>query len=274
MERRSVVLSLTMQLYFARHAESFNNGLEGHANYYTRRKAEPELTDRGRAQAECLAGLVVGDTERHTHARRHRLSRNPWNHEGFDITHLYCSLQRRAVETAAVVAEALDRDPIAWPDIHECGGVVEYDSANREFHGTTGAAASDLAAWSPRLIIDDTVDPAGWWGDRTMESRDGSADRADRVYRRLLESHGGTDDRVLLVSHSMFYVFFICRVLNLPYTNELWFTLNNAALTRLDIGDGDDYEPGMDAGWQKLPGLPVRVTYLNRLDHLPVELVS
>ena len=263
-----------MQLYFARHAESFNNGLEGHADYYARREAEPGLTDRGRAQAAHLAALIVGDAERHSHACRHRLSRNPWNHEGFEITHMYCSFQRRAVETATVVAEAADADLVGWPDIHECGGVVDYDSAGRKFHGAAGATASDLAAWSPGLIIDDTIDPDGWWGHRAMVNRDGSADRADRVYRKLLESHGGTDDRVLLVSHSMFYVFLICRVLNLSFASELWFTLNNAALTRLDIGDGDDYEPGMDAGWQKLPGLPVRVTYMNRLDHLPVELVS
>jgi broad specificity phosphatase PhoE len=269
-----MVLSPPMQLYFARHAESFNNGIEGHSNYYTRRKAEPELTERGRTQAERLATLILGDTARHNHALHHKLSRNPWNHEGFDITHLYCSLQRRAIETATFVGDAIDMDPVAWPDIHECGGVVDYDAAEQKFHGTAGATATELAQWSGRLVPDENADPDGWWGHRELEHREGSAERADRVYRKLLDSHGGTDDRVLLVSHSMFYVFFISRVLNLEYSNDLWFTLNNAGLTRLDIGDGDDYEPGIDAGWRKLPGLPVRVAYLNRLDHLPVELVS
>lgn len=263
-----------MQLYFARHAESFNNAIEGHADYYSHRKAEPELTERGRAQASRLAALLRGDAERHSHARHHRLSRNPWNHEGFDITHMYCSLQRRAVETATVVAAATDMEPIAWPEIHECGGVVEYDASDGKFHGSAGATVNELIRWSPRVIIDDAVDPNGWWGHRTPETIDESADRADQVYRKLLDSHGGTDDRVLLVSHSMFYVFFLCRMLNLPYTKDRWFTLNNAAVTRLDIGDGADYEPGMDSGRRKLPGLPIRVTYLNRLDHLPVDLVS
>jgi 2,3-bisphosphoglycerate-dependent phosphoglycerate mutase len=267
-----------MQLYFARHGQSHNNQLEEHTDYYSRRKAEPELTDRGVRQAACLASLLAGDAEKERHAQSHRLHRNPWNLEGFGITHLYTSLQRRAVETAHAVGEALDRRLVPWPDIHECGGVVDYDPEEERFRGSRGASAAELIAWSPRLALEETVGgsvtPEGWWGGRDMETRDQSAARADRVFRTLLELHGGTDDRVLLVSHSMFYTFFICRVLNLAFVNELWFSLNNAALTRIDIGDGTDYEPGIDAGWRKLPGLPIRVTYTNRLDHLPVELVS
>jgi 2,3-bisphosphoglycerate-dependent phosphoglycerate mutase len=263
-----------MQLYFARHAESYNNGIEGHSNYYNRRKAEPELTERGRAQATHLAALIKGDTLRHSHARRHQLSRNPWNHEGFDITHLYCSLQLRAIETATLVADAIDLAPVAWPDIHECGGVVDYDPEDQKFHGTAGATATELMEWSTRLVLDETADPDGWWGHRGMERHEETIARADEVYRKMLDSHGGTDDRVLMVSHSMFYVFFICRILGIEYSSELWLTLNNTGVTRIDLGDGDDYEPGMDAGRRKLPGLPVRVAYMNRLDHLPVELVS
>lgn len=269
-----MIWSPTMQLYFARHAESYNNGLEGHSSYYTRRKPEPELTERGKAQAKRLAGLIRGDSEHHTNALHHQLSRNPWNHEGFGITHLYCSLQRRAVETASFVADAIDLNPVSWPDAHECGGVVDYDAQEKIFRGTPGATAADLTSWCQRLVLDPTADPEGWWGGREMERRAQSVDRADRVYRQLLDNHGGTDDRVLLVSHSMFYVFFVCRALDLEFSNDLWFTLNNAALTRIDIGDGSDYEPGMDTEGRKLPGLPIRISYLNRLDHLPVDLVS
>lgn len=263
-----------MQLYFARHAESYNNGLEGHANYFTRRVAEPELTERGRKQARRLAGLLAGDADHHSRAREHRLSRNPWNHEGFEITHIYCSLQKRAVQTAHPVADRLDLNPMAWADLHECGGVVEFNAETRSFDGAAGASRDEIAAWSPRVVPDPAVDTGGWWANRPMETREESAERAKRVYEGILDAHGGTDDRVLLVSHSMFYVFFIGEVLGLEFRNELWFTLNNAAISRLDIGDGDDFEPGMDSGWRKLPGLPVRIAYLNRLDHLPVELVS
>lgn len=267
-----------MQLYFVRHGESFNNQLEGHADYYERRKTDPELTARGREQGTRAGMLLAGEPEKHEHARRHRLHRNPWNHEGFELTHVYSSLQRRAVETTQLIAEHVDVDPVAWPDIHECGGVVRYDAHEQRFRGARGASFDEVRAWLPHLRLEPMVGPAvdrsGWWAERDLETRDESADRADRVYRALLEMHGGTDDRVLLVSHSMFYVFFMCRVLNLPFVSELWFTLNNGAITRIDIGDGDDYEPGIDAGWRRVPGLPVRIAYTNRLDHLPVELVS
>ena len=265
-----------MQLFFARHGESFNNGLEGHSHYYERRKADPELTPRGLAQSERLAALIAGTG--HPHDHQHRVSRNPWNYEGFAITHIYTSLQRRAVETASVIADRIDLDLIPWPDIHECGGVVEWDAEAQRLRGAKGATAPDLAAWAPRRSLAATVasavEPEGWWEERDLESRDASAERADRVFNTLLERHGGTDDRVLLVSHSMFYVFFMCRVLGLQFVRELWFTLNNAGLTRVDIGDGDDYEPGIDAGWNKIPGLPVRIAYTNRLDHLPPHVLS
>lgn len=262
-----------MQLYFARHAQSFNNDLEGHADYFHRRLAEPPLTQTGNRQAEHLANLFAGDPSAHDHARKHRLFRNPWNHEGFDISHIYCSLQRRAVETARPIAETLKVNPVGWADLHECGGVVEYDTDADTFRGSRGATADELRSWLPTLALDD-IDPEGWWSERPMENNEESVIRANRVYHQLLEQHGGTDDRVLLVSHSMFYVFLVSRILEISFKSELWFTLNNAALSRFDIGDGVDYEPGVDSGWREISGLPVRVTYLNRLDHLPVELVT
>jgi len=263
-----------MQLYFARHAQSLNNSLEGHADYYTRRVEDPGLTEIGHGQADHLAELISGDPERHDHARRHRIFRDPWNNEGFGITHAYSSLQRRAVETAVRITEAIDLNPIAWSDLHECGGVLGFDADARALVGARGATREEISTWSPRMIVNGDVDPDGWWRSRPMETRLESAERADRVYRRLLDQHGGTDDRVLLISHSMFYVFFVCRVLGIDFASDLWFTLNNAALSRFDIGDGDDYEPGIDAGWRKLPGLPVRITYLNRMDHLPIEMIT
>jgi 2,3-bisphosphoglycerate-dependent phosphoglycerate mutase len=263
-----------MHLYFARHAQSQNNALEGHPDYFTRRSEDPGITETGWKQAEALGELIAGDAGQHATARSHRLYRNPWNHEGFGITHIYCSLQRRAVETASCVASALDMDVIGWAPIHECGGVVCYEPESAAFVGRPGATPETIRGWYPRIQLGEDALPAGWWDSRPIEAREQSVARAKLVFRELLERHGGTDDHVLFVSHSMFYVYLMCEMLGTPFRNELWFTLNNCAVTRLDIGDGDDYEPGMDAGMSKLAGNPVRVTYMNRIDHLPVEIVT
>jgi 2,3-bisphosphoglycerate-dependent phosphoglycerate mutase len=262
-----------MQLYFARHAQSLNNALEGHGDYFNRRSEDPPITEKGWKQAETLAHLITGEHEQHDHARSHRLYRNPWNHEGFGITHIYCSLQRRAVETASLAADALSMPLTGWANVHECGGIVCYDGTGG-FTGAPGATPEVIRSWYPKIELGEDALPGGWWDRRPLEQREDSVARAKIVYAELLERHGGTDDHVLLVSHSMFYVYLMCEILGTPFRSELWFTLNNCAITRLDIGDGEDYEPGMDAGARQLTGNPVRVTYMNRIDHLPVELLS
>jgi broad specificity phosphatase PhoE len=57
--------------------------------------------------------------------------------------------------------------------------------------------------------------------------------------------------------HGAFYNSFLAVLLNLPNQNELWFRMNNAAITRIDFQDD-----------------VVRLVYLNRMDYLPVELIT
>lgn len=260
-----------VQLYFARHAQSQNNAIERSHDYLTDRFEDPGITELGWKQAAALAALMEGPEQRVELCTEYR---NPWNHRGFDLTHIYCSFQRRAVETARVVSERVDVQVTAWAPIHETGGIIRYDPDMGEFVGRPGATPELLREWNPTLNIHGHGHDSGWWQSRPMEQDAEVRERAALVHRHILEWHGHTDDRVLLVSHGTFYNYLLCEFLGLRLRNELWFPLHNCGVSRLDIADGSDYEPGMDGSWKRLAGMPVRIAYLNRLDHMPPSLIS
>jgi broad specificity phosphatase PhoE len=62
---------------------------------------------------------------------------------------------------------------------------------------------------------------------------------------------------VALVSHGGFYNGFLRAVLQIPEEILGWFALNNAAITRIDFEE-------------KTPA----IQYMNRVDHLPAELIT
>jgi broad specificity phosphatase PhoE len=62
---------------------------------------------------------------------------------------------------------------------------------------------------------------------------------------------------VAVVSHGGFYNDFLLNVFQLPWQETLWFRLYNTGITRIDYAEER-----------------VRITYLNRTDHLPPELLT
>ena len=72
-----------------------------------------------------------------------------------------------------------------------------------------------------------------------------------------MERHGGTDDRVALVSHAGFYSYLMGAILGLPEPDGYFFVMDNAAVTRLQFEDGR-----------------MLVVYTNRTDFLPNELTT
>lgn len=239
-----------MQLYFIRHGQSENNRLWEQTGSAAGRSEDPELTALGRQQAGYLA---------------HFLSRkgNPpgrsdqQNVAGFELTHLYCSLMLRAVQTGAIVAEALGLPLVAWPDWHEYGGIYLDDEVTGEPVGLPGKGRSYFERHFPALQLPPTVDETGWWN-RPFETEAERPARAERVWRDLLARHGDTGDRVAVISHGGFFNYLLAHILGRPYGGDgCWFLMNNAALTRLDMTDGE-----------------VRIVYTNRADFLPPELIT
>jgi broad specificity phosphatase PhoE len=101
-----------------------------------------------------------------------------------------------------------------------------------------------------------SLDHRGWWN-RPFEEERERVQRALRVVDRLMQDHGSTDHRVGIITHGEFYSRILCCLLKIPKDNRMWFTLNNAGITRVDI------DP-----------VSLNVVYLNRIEFLPAELVT
>jgi 2,3-bisphosphoglycerate-dependent phosphoglycerate mutase len=239
-----------MKLYFLRHAQSVNNALYDETGSSYGRSEDPQLTEMGLEQARLLGGYL---------ARQPILTklngRDPQNLGGFGITHLYCSLMLRAIQTATSVSQAVGIPAEAWIDIHEEGGIYRDDEETGRPVGMPGATRSWLAEHFPQLILPETVGEEGWWN-RGFEHDPDRPVRATRFYLELLARHGGTDDRVAVVSHGGFYTLFMHTILGLPAEERTWFVMNNAAISRVDLGNRNV------------------IVYMNQTYHLPPELIT
>ena len=240
-----------MQLYFIRHGQSTNNELWARMGESRERSEDPELTDTGRKQAAVLAQYL---------GRSPSLEDIPQfdnqNIGGFGITHIYCSLMVRAVATGIVISEVLDLPLVAWEGVHEAGGIYLDDGETGEKIGRQGKNRAYFKEHFPRLILPGSIDGDGWWN-RPYEEREQRYVRARCFLDELATRHGGTEDRVAIVSHAGFYNYLLTELLGLPQQSGYWFSLNNAAITRIDFRPED-----------------VGLVYLNRLDFLPRELVT
>lgn len=242
-----------MQLYFVRHGQSENNHLYAQTGSAEGRSEDPGLTPLGRRQAEHLARFL-------SQPGRPEVVLDPdydvQNVGGVGLTHLYCSLMVRAVATGSILARALGLPLVAWEDVHEVGGIHHLDPQTDEYTGLPGKNRAYFERHHPDLVLPDSLGGEGWWN-RPSEEREQWPARARRVLDELLARHGGSDDRVAIVSHGGFHGYLLRAILDLPPRRDLWFSLNNAAITRVDFGD--------DRRW---------IAYMNRLDFMPRELVT
>ena len=239
-----------MQFYFIRHGQSENNLLFLTTGASEGRSDDPELTDVGRKQAEVLAQFLC--------CAAPKSSANQFDEQnlaGFGLTHLYTSLMVRAVDTATVVARALNLPLVAWEDLHETGGIYQQDEQTGERAGRPGKNRAYFEEHFPGLTMPISLGETGWW-DRPFEEREQRPARAERVVRELLARHGGTEDHVAVISHGGFYNVLLRSIFRIE-REDCWFGLNNVAITRIDYSaDG------------------VALTYTNRVDFLPRDLVT
>ena len=244
-----------MQLYIIRHAQSENNALWARSGSSNGRSPDPYLTEIGLQQADHLAQHIAknwgqADPENDLH-----------NRKGYFFTHLYTSLMERAVITGSAIAEKVNIPLVAWEIIHEVGGIFDRKFDPDERIGLPGPNREFFSTNYPHLILPDSLGEDGWWK-RPHETREQAMLRAKTFLHELQARHEPAD-RVALISHGGFFVaimrtlFGFATLNNSESKNRIWLHANNTAITRLDFDENS-----------------IDLIYLNRIDHLPTELIT
>lgn len=242
-----------LKLYFIRHGQSTNNVAyedESDIEYFGLRRPDPDLTDIGEEQAR-----IVGE-----YLNKPFLENgfDPQNQNGFGLTHLYCSLMLRAVKTGTAISNQIGLPLVAWPDIHETGGIFDVETGGPEpvFVGQPGPGRSYFQSNFPNLVIPDDLPDEGWWN-REIEPRERSLERGKKVAAELIDRHGGKDHRVGLVIHGGIFTRILTAFFNVQAEHP-WFLMNNCAISRMDVRDDGH----------------IMLTYMNKVDHLPGHLIT
>lgn len=188
------------RLFVTRHAETVWH----QDNRYTGSRSDPELTERGRRQADDLAKAAVT--------------------LGVDV--LVSSSQRRAQTTAAPAAEALGLQLLVEPDLRE----VDFG----ELEGRT------IAESDPSQVALFRADPVANAFPGAEPPADAAA-RAVAALRRIVAAH--PDRTILVVAHNTLLRLTLCSLLGLPLAHyrRIFPRMDNVTLTelRLPVDESD-----------------------------------
>ncbi len=229
-----------MQLYLVRHGQSFNNTLPDGLG----RVADPPLTDVGEKQAPLVARFLAEEA-----------AKDPYNSAGsvdtFGITKLFTSAHLRCLQTSEPIAEALDLDPHIWVDVHEECGIWLDDVET-----LSGLRRSEISERFPRVVIPDEIGEEGWWN-RPRETESQWLERAMRVADELWRVYAETDERIAIVAHGGFIKDLVSALIAHGPLPSGTISSRNTSITHFSFEDGK-----------------LILGYLNRVDHLPPELVT
>ena len=229
-----------MDLFLIRHGESANNALTD----ISQRVADPELTAKGRVQAERVAAYLAEGLHL---APAEREEDRPF----FD--RLYCSAMIRALHTAQAIGQAMESAPEIWVATHEMGGIYLDHGGERGTVGYPGLTRAKIAARFPTSIPSAEVGEDGWW-DAGMETEEQAQRRAINVAADLL-ARAGEKTRIGLVTHGGF-ISLLLSALDNQTIDDSYYGHDNTGITRIALA----------------PGSTTVVKYVNRTEHLPDEL--
>ena len=246
------------RLYLIRHAQSQNNAIwDGRGDHQPGRKPDPEITDLGHRQAAVLAEHIAHPA---SEPRQHPYAEIPATHYG--LTHLYCSLMTRSILTAGYIAEACGMELTALPDIFEKHGIYDIDEQGNLF-GIDGPGRDYFEQRFPHLGLPAAFNDQGWWS-RPVEDDLAFLQRMKAVVAEFQRRLGDSDETIGLVVHGDFIDQFVNEAMGVvrhqPSYDSHWcgnWTFHNTSISRIDFS-----------------GTARSVVYLNRIDHLPNDLIS
>lgn len=229
-----------MDLFLIRHGESANNALTD----VSQRVADPELTAKGRVQAERVAaylaeGLHLTPSE--------RAEDRPF----FD--RLYCSSMIRTLHTVQAIGQAMELKSEIWVAIHEMGGIYLDHGGERGTVGYPGLTRAEIAARFPTSIPSAEVGEDGWWN-AGKETDQQAQHRAIGVAADL-RARAGENTRIGFVTHGGFMSLLLSALGNQAMDDGSYYGHENTAITRIELAPGTTL-----------------IRYLNRTEHLPDEL--
>ncbi len=241
-----------MELYIIRHAQSTNNALPDERE----RVCDPVLTGLGRRQAELLAIHLATGRDLHPQPTR------PWNTpistngRGYGIQRVFTSAMRRALQTAWPIGQALGLRPEIWLDLHEHGGVWLDHGPEIGIRGHGGITRNELEAEFPGYVAPAELTEAGWWRG-SHEPLEAAEARAARV-AETLRGWGPRDEKIAIITHGAFATLLLRALLGMPTAQPVYYHLDNASISLVRFRTNSE----------------LSVRYLNRLDHLPADLIT
>ena len=248
-----------MVVYLIRHAQSEGNvahqNAQSFAEYVSQRPADPALTELGHKQAQILAHYL--QSEQDADRRVDVIRREPWN--GYQIDKLFCSPMLRAMQTAQPIQQALGLNPQLWIDLHEQGGLFDYNSADREdVRNHPGMTRSQMEEKFPGYGLVNEITDEGWWcgGKENLAICMGRAIQVGYELRvRARDLHeSGTPDVIALISHGTFINCLLKSLLHKLPDVGFHFRHYNTGITRVNFGEGEF----------------VQLHYINRTHHVPL----
>ena len=245
------------RLYLIRHAQSANNEIWDGSDHMVGRKPDPELTATGLRQAETLGRHLA-----HPEAEPRQHPFIPTDEIRFGLTHVYCSLMTRSILTAEYIAAACDLELQALPDIFEKYGIYEVDG-DGNLQGLPGPGRDYFKQRFPRLKLPKEFNDEGWWN-RPVEDESAFIVRMQKVVNDIRQRLGQNGESIALVAHGDFIDQFVNELMGVvrhqPNYDNHWvanWAFHNTSISRIDFVNGSH-----------------NVVYMNKIDHLPNELVT
>ena len=240
-----------MEILFIRHAQSENNARAPHGGPL--RQPDPSITELGERQIAQLAAFLPSWWDMRADEERHRLIA-----AAAGIQRLYCSLMRRALQSAAPLADALDIPVVARVDLHEIGGI--YDERAGAAARQPGLTRDKVIADFPNFELPAALCEAGWWR-REVEGFEEAAERAARFAGWLFaQAEAEPTARIAFITHGGFLDLLLRDLCEQPIREPqgIRFSHYNTGMTRIDM----------------LRGGRVVLRFQNRVPHLSAELLS